>query len=264
MVDFSRDDWRLLPRDVLDTENNQDAAQAWGDAQRKQIAQKWADAINRGIRTPGFADPNAIQSSGYNQPRAGGFVGAGAVLSSPYAQPSSQPAPSTGSAAPDTAPPALTPQDQPDSGAPLVGAPQSDSLPAPSDQSGSSAPPVTTAALSGGVPKTVSQEGGAFYGLGDREMGIARQAGDEARRRGFGDEGAKALQAILLTEGGLTGARGDQGQSAGPLQFYKGGGQLNNFAKQNGMSESAAMDHVEQNAVEAIKWALGDQDKPGY
>src|SRR5438128_10357013 len=83
-LDITRDDWRLLPSDVLDTENNQDAAQKWGDAQRKQIAQKWADAINRGIRTPGFADPNAIQSSGYNQPRAGGFVGAGAVLSSPY------------------------------------------------------------------------------------------------------------------------------------------------------------------------------------
>lgn len=45
----------------------------------------------------------------------------------------------------------------------------------------------------------------------------------EARAAGLDDEGARILVAVTETEGGLTGALGDQGQSRGPFQFYEGG-----------------------------------------
>ena len=45
----------------------------------------------------------------------------------------------------------------------------------------------------------------------------------EARAAGLDDEGARILVAVTETEGGLTGAIGDEGQSHGPFQFYEGG-----------------------------------------
>lgn len=47
--------------------------------------------------------------------------------------------------------------------------------------------------------------------------------GQVARASGLDDEGARILQAVATTEGGLEGAIGDQGQSRGPYQFYEGG-----------------------------------------
>lgn len=61
----------------------------------------------------------------------------------------------------------------------------------------------------------------------------------------------------------MTGQRGDNGQSAGPLQFYEGG-QLANFARDHGLSLSAAKDFVEKNPQAAIDWAIGTPDHPGY
>jgi murein DD-endopeptidase MepM/ murein hydrolase activator NlpD len=112
----------------------------------------------------------------------------------------------------------------------------------------------TTAGISGG---------GARAGeVGDRGQQILAGAADIASW--LGDQGQKALQAILITEGGLSNARGDAGQSAGPLQFYAGGGQLNNLMRETGMTVQQAMQWVEANPLAAVRWAIGTPDKPGY
>src|SRR5207244_1631341 len=65
-------------------------------------------------------------------------------------------------------------------------------------------------------------DGGDLAGrVGARGMQIMSSAADTASW--LGDQGVKALQSVLMTEGGLAGARGDSGKSAGPLQFYEGG-----------------------------------------
>lgn len=79
----------------------------------------------------------------------------------------------------------------------------------------------------------------------------------------LGDQGVKALQSVLVTEGGMNGARGDNGKSAGPLQFYEGG-QLANFAQQHNMTLDQAKAYVEANPLEAVRWAVGTPDAPGY
>ena len=115
----------------------------------------------------------------------------------------------------------------------------------------------TTAELSGG---------GAQGTLGDRALNILGGAADAARA--FGDDAVKAVQAVLVTEGGLNNARGDNAKSAGPLQFFgeEGGraGQLNNLATFLGTSLAGARDWVEQHPVAAVQWALGTPDNPGY
>jgi len=115
----------------------------------------------------------------------------------------------------------------------------------------------TTAELSGGGPQG---------NLSDRAQQILSGAGDMARA--FGDDAVKAVQSVLITEGGLNNARGDNGQSAGPLQFYSGGpgqpGQLDNFARDLGMGIEQAKQWIEQNPLAAVRWALGTPDKPGY
>jgi Large polyvalent protein associated domain 38 len=115
----------------------------------------------------------------------------------------------------------------------------------------------TTAELSGGGP--------AAARMSDRARQIMASAASSAAW--LGPDGQKALQAILVTEGGLEGARGDQGASAGPLQFYgtaTNAGQLTNFARQRGMTLEQARAYVEQHPEEAIAWAIGTPDQPGY
>lgn len=111
----------------------------------------------------------------------------------------------------------------------------------------------TTAGLSGGgeLSGKIGQAGQDIMGQGAAAAGW------------LGEQGQKALQAVLITEGGLGGARGDGGKSAGPLQFYEQG-QLANFARQAGMTLDAAKEWVEANPVAAIKWAVGTAQNPGY
>jgi murein DD-endopeptidase MepM/ murein hydrolase activator NlpD len=111
----------------------------------------------------------------------------------------------------------------------------------------------TTAGISGG--------GDLSGRVGQGGQAILSGAADAASW--LGDQGQKALQAILITEGGLGGARGDQGKSAGPLQFYEGG-QLANFARTMGLSLDQAKTYVEQHPVEAVAWAVGTPNNPGY
>jgi murein DD-endopeptidase MepM/ murein hydrolase activator NlpD len=111
----------------------------------------------------------------------------------------------------------------------------------------------TTAGLSGG---------GELAGrIGDRGQQILGGAGQIADW--LGDQGQKVVQAVLVTEGGLSGARGDQGKSAGPLQFYEQG-QLATFARQHGLDLASAKDYVEQHPLEAVQWAIGTASSPGY
>lgn len=110
----------------------------------------------------------------------------------------------------------------------------------------------TTAALSGG---------GASGGMTDRARGILSSAAQTASW--LGDDGARALQAILVTEGGMNNARGDAGRSAGPLQFFEGG-QLANYAKSNGLTLDQAKQAVEADPAGAVRWAIGTPDAPGY
>lgn len=109
------------------------------------------------------------------------------------------------------------------------------------------ADPVTTAAMSG--PKQ-----GARSALTPQQ--ILEGAALAAKKLGLGPEGARVIQAILRTEGGLDGSRGDGGQSVGPLQFYRDKGQLPNFASALGVTQDAAARIAEQNPMLAITWAL--------
>ena len=117
----------------------------------------------------------------------------------------------------------------------------------------------TTASMSGGG----NADGG---NLTDRARTLLQAGADAAAR--FGGDAAKAVQAVLVTEGGLNNARGDSGSSAGPLQFFgeEGGrgGQLNQLANFLGTSLEGARQWAEQHAAEAIQWAIGTPEKPGY
>ena len=112
----------------------------------------------------------------------------------------------------------------------------------------------TTAGISGG-----GERSGRF---GERGQWIMSEGARAAEW--LGPDAQRALQAILVTEGGLDNARGDNGQSAGPLQFYAGGGQMNNLARFLRIPEAQAMEWVERHPVEAIQWAIGTRDNPGY
>lgn len=113
------------------------------------------------------------------------------------------------------------------------------------------------------TPTTAGISGGGDLSGRVGDAGRAILGGGAQAASWLGEQGQKALQAILVTEGGLAGARGDGGKSAGPLQFYEGG-QLANFARQMGLSMDAAKSYVEKNPVEAIAWAVGTPNNPGY
>jgi len=72
----------------------------------------------------------------------------------------------------------------------------------------------------------------------------------------MGEEAGRVAAAIALTEGGLNGARGDNGQSAGVFQFYGGGGQLNNFAAYLNTSLEEAANIATQRPDLAVQYAL--------
>lgn len=111
------------------------------------------------------------------------------------------------------------------------------------------------------TPTTTEISGG---GRSDGTQDMLTRFSSYAAR--FGDEGRKALAAVLVTEGGMTGSVGDTDRSTigshGPLQFYGSGGQLNNFAKAHGMSVETAGEYVRKNPDYAVQWAL-DPNLPG-
>lgn len=223
---------RAIPNDVLQTSDMNDMADQWQQDQMSKLADDWANAQQAAPPSPMPAPADA----GDRQSQA---AGVNAVSSPAAEQPGPSPAAPSAVSAPSSAP--VT------DAATFSGGPQSDApdLSAPATQ--------TTAELSGAAAGS-----GRF---GDRERGIMSRAADTASW--LGPDGQKVLQAVLTTEGGMSGAVGDHGQSFGPLQFYSGG-QLANFASQHGMTQAAAGRYVVEHPDEAIQWAIGTPDKPGY
>jgi hypothetical protein len=245
-------DYQYVPGSVLEAADRQDRADQWAAKARADLATRWGDAAGAPVSTPTSAQdlkdsqpwpastpPEAISPGPFAQPAAGG---------------------SAPSAKGDFGPSVITSQPMSDAPSPSAAtwAPSAAARQVPGWT------PPTTAAISGGVPRTVSQTGGAFYGLDDQGVQTVSAAGDIARQAGYGDEGARALQSVLLTEGGLTGARGDYGKSAGPLQFLRDKGMLPAFASFLGKNQDEAAAYAEQNPLEAIRWAVGTNDQPGY
>jgi hypothetical protein len=90
-----------------------------------------------------------------------------------------------------------------------------------------------------------------------------RQAALALARQMFGDEGERQLNTTFDVESGWNGAIGDKNLSPvgsyGPLQFYGGGGQLNNYAAALGIKDLVqAGKQVQANPLDAIKWALNN------
>lgn len=141
--------------------------------------------------------------------------------------------------------------------APTMGEPLTVPVPAPA------APMVPS-----GIPTTVDLAGGAAVqgtAPASQRDYLLSYGAQSALRAGLGEDGARAIQAILVTEGGMTGAIGDRHLnpvgSHGPFQFYGSnvpgqGGQLNTFAAQNGMTLQQAGEYVRANPEAAIDWAI--------
>jgi hypothetical protein len=96
---------------------------------------------------------------------------------------------------------------------------------------------------------------GLDYTPSEQEAAMLQYIHDSAIKAGLGEDGARAAMAIAATEGGMTGAVGDNGQSFGPYQFYVGG-QLANFAREHGMSMQEAGQYIQTHPQEAVDWAL--------
>lgn len=79
--------------------------------------------------------------------------------------------------------------------------------------------------------------------------------GQIALRAGLGRAGARAAQAVAVTEGALTGKRGDDERSHGWFQFFEGG-ELPNYAAANGWSIEQAKAVIAANPEHAATWAL--------
>ncbi len=111
---------------------------------------------------------------------------------------------------------------------------------------------VPFSAPGGRPPQTTQQniQGGA-------QLSMIEQIGNLARQLGLGEEGARAVMAIALTEGGMTGAIGDVagGGSYGPFQLYAQG-QLPNYAASKGISVAEAIRLIQQNPLDSVRWAL--------
>lgn len=93
--------------------------------------------------------------------------------------------------------------------------------------------------------------------------GDQRAAALALARAMFGDEGERQLNTTFDVEGGWNGEVGDRDLSPvgsyGPLQFYGGGGQLNNFAAAKGIGDlMEAGRYVLANPLEAVRWALNN------
>ena len=93
----------------------------------------------------------------------------------------------------------------------------------------------------------------------DRQAALQRVYQD-ARAAGLDDEGARVAVAIAITEAGYGGAVGDLDHNplgaAGTFQFNFGGGQGNNFARANGMTDQQARDYLRQDPHAGNAWAL--------
>ncbi len=76
-----------------------------------------------------------------------------------------------------------------------------------------------------------------------------------ARASGLDDEGARVAVAIAQTEGGLSGAVGDNGQSFGPYQFYTQG-MLPGYAAALKTDVRSAGEYARQHPDHAAQWAL--------
>ncbi len=98
-----------------------------------------------------------------------------------------------------------------------------------------------------------------YAGAVNAAGGPAAQIVAMARQK-FGDEGARAVQAVLTAEGGLGGAVGDRDISPvgshGPFQFYGPGGQLDNYARARGVDLATAGQMARSNPLDAAQWAF--------
>jgi hypothetical protein len=79
--------------------------------------------------------------------------------------------------------------------------------------------------------------------------------GQLALKAGLGRAGARAAQAVAVTEGALTGKKGDNGQSHGWFQFFEGG-ELPNYAAAHGWNLDQAKAVIASNPEHAAEWAL--------
>lgn len=84
---------------------------------------------------------------------------------------------------------------------------------------------------------------------------VLDQIADLARRLGLGEEGARVAVSIAITEGGISGAVGDQGQAFGPFQFHREG-MLPAFARDKGVSLDQAGELARRDQLAAAEWAL--------
>jgi hypothetical protein len=269
--------------DVLPDINEQDYAQYQADqfsddADRRLAQLRFETAANQRLARlnslyesvqPTTEAPPAAEPTPTQPPDLAGDLFAAAdqtVAAAPPAQPAT---------APQTAADLFAPTDQAAAAAPEPAAPRAADLfaepitGAPPEPVVSAQPVVpvqpggltvtpTTAELSGG--------GAGTRNLTPRAQQILADSADIASW--LGPDGQKALQAILVTEGGMNNARGDNAASAGPLQFFgeEGGraGQLNVFARDRGLTLAQARTYAEQNPAEAVRWAIGTPDAPGY
>lgn len=101
---------------------------------------------------------------------------------------------------------------------------------------------------------TTAELSGAPAGPPLPDAGLRRIYAD-ARMAGLDDEGARVAAAIARTEGGMGGALGDNGESAGAFQFYSGG-QLANYAAATGQTIAAAKAQLQQDPHAGNYWAL--------
>lgn len=121
-------------------------------------------------------------------------------------------------------------------------------------------------ALATGLGQTGEAIGGVLGRAGEA-LGSVQHEGpmnniyNIALRAGLNDEGARVARVIAQhVEGGMTGAVGDRDRSPvgshGPFQFYGPGGQLDNFARDRGLSLAAAGQYARDNPAVAAEWAL--------
>lgn len=233
--DFARREWETSARKQADDAWEEDARKRAREAMERATADlnRAADETRTSLLTqsaqPMLDAGSAWETSALRQAEQ-------ALQTLPQPAPTATPLPAA-AVAPSPAPPA--------------GGSAGAGLSASSPPAGGSFAPATatTTAISGA---------GAQAGA-NAPRDLLDRYGNLARQKGFGDEGAKALQAVLVTEGGLPGAIGDTDRSTigshGPLQFYEKG-QLANFARQHGMGLEQAGAFVRANPDYAVNWAL--------
>jgi murein DD-endopeptidase MepM/ murein hydrolase activator NlpD len=259
-----------------------EAAKAQADqeqAQREQAAQALEASVPdvvaqhfASLAPTGGTDSSSMQAPPASDSLTNPLAGAPAPPAppaSPDAAP--QPTPAT-DATPDTASLPPTPT------APLVAPPVMQQSPAPVTPA---LPPTPTAPLSNPVstqqpisiapatPTTVGLSGGVSDARLTAPAVQTLSLIDQIGQQYVGADGARAAQAVGLTEGALTPRPdgkdvGDQGASFGPLQFFRDKGQLPAFAADMGMSQDDAGQYARQHPETAIEWALAPAGTNGW